>query len=392
MSEEQILSVSAVNNYISSVFRAEELLHNINVAGEVSNMRVSKGHSYFILKDEKCQLNCSCFNCAKTYMPKDGESVIIRGSVDYYAIGGRLSFNADYIKPLGQGLLAFKLAQLKEKLQNEGLFDERFKKPIPSYPTDVCVITSFNGAVIKDIKRTIRRKNDLISIYIKDVKVQGKDAHLEIIDALNAVDKMNYDVIIIARGGGSAEDLMTFNEESLVRAIFKCSTPIISAVGHESDVTLCDDVADYRAATPTAAAEKVAYDVDALKYYLIDCSKKMKLALDNQVAIKQKDLKNKSEIIKSQTKLTFIQGDRTLHDYLQKLKTLIDKKIMTAEGDCAKISARLTADNPLGILQKGYWYVSKDGKAVVSATQLDKGDSVSLKTHDGVVKATVTEV
>ena len=160
---------------------------------------------------------------------------------------------------------------LKIQLAKEGLFDVEHKKPIPLYPFDVCVITSFTGAVIRDIKKTVRRKNDLINIYIKDVKVQGKDAHKEIIDALEVVDKMNYDVIIIARGGGSAEDLMPFNEEQLVRAIFRCKTPIISAVGHESDVTLCDEVADYRAATPTAAAEKIAYDTQELREYLAYC-------------------------------------------------------------------------------------------------------------------------
>ena len=342
MMEEQILNVTAVNNYISSVFRAEELLHNISVAGEISNMRIAKGHAYFILKDEKSQLNCSCFNCSKTYTPKDGESVIIKGSVDYYSAGGRLSFNADAIKPLGQGMLAFKLAKLKEKLTGEGLFDIRFKKPIPPYPTDVCVITAYNGAVIKDIKRTIRRKNDLINIYIKDVKVQGKDAHLEIIDALDSVDKMNYDVIIIARGGGSAEDLMTFNEESLVRAIFRCNTPIISAVGHESDVTLCDEVADYRAATPTAAAEKVAYSVDDLKAYI-----------DSQVQLKQRDLKARTDFIKSQTMLLFVQNARKIKDYAQSLKVAIDNKLHTAGANYDKISARLTADNPLAVMQRG---------------------------------------
>lgn len=392
MMEEQILNVTAVNNYISSVFRAEELLHNISVAGEISNMRIAKGHAYFILKDEKSQLNCSCFNCSKTYTPKDGESVIIKGSVDYYSAGGRLSFNADNIKPLGQGMLAFKLAKLKEKLTGEGLFDIRFKKPIPPYPTDVCVITAYNGAVIKDIKRTIRRKNDLIDIYIKDVKVQGKDAHLEIIDALDSVDKMNYDVIIIARGGGSAEDLMTFNEESLVRAIFRCNTPIISAVGHESDVTLCDEVADYRAATPTAAAEKVAYSVDDLKAYINQCGRQMKSSIDSQVQLKQRDLKARTDFIKSQTKLLFVQNARKIKDYAQSLKVAIDNKLHTAEANYDKILARLTADNPLAVMQRGYWYVSKDGAIVSSAKGLNVNDEVSLKTHDGEIKAKITEV
>ena len=263
-----IISVTALNTVINMIFKAEEHLHDIQVAGEVSGFKVFKGHGYFTLKDEKCQISCTCFNCAKTYQPKDGESVIVKGSVDYYAAGGRLNFNVDSIQAVGKGLLAIKLEMLKNRLRQEGYFDEAHKKPIPQYPSNICVITSFNGAVIKDIKRTVRRKNDLINIFIKDVKVQGKDAHIEIVDALEKVDAMGFDVIIIARGGGSFEDLLPFNEELLVKAIYACKTPVISAVGHESDVTLCDEAADYRAATPTAAAEYVAYDVIQLKEYV----------------------------------------------------------------------------------------------------------------------------
>ena len=390
--EGNILNVTALNGYINSVFRAEELLHNINVAGEVSGFKVAKGHAYFILKDENCQISCNCFNYVKTYVPKDGESVVLRGSVDYYAKGGKLNFNVDSITSIGKGLLAYKLEMLKAQLAKEGLFDEVYKKPIPPYPVDVCVITAFNGAVIRDIKKTVRRKNDLINIFIKDVKVQGKDAHKEIIDALDVVDKMNYDVIIIARGGGSAEDLMPFNEEQLVRVIFRCKTPIISAVGHESDVTLCDLVADYRAATPTAAAEKIAYDTQDLREYLAYCGKRMKSVVDNNVAAKAKDLNNKVNVIKAQVTLNFSQNASKINLFAQNLKSLMDRKLAQSESKYETVLARLTADNPLGILQKGYWYVSKDGQAVLSSKVLSKGDEVSLKTHDGQLKATITEV
>lgn len=388
-----ILNVTTLNTYINSIFRAEELLHNINVAGEVSGFKMTKGHAYFTLKDENSQIACNCFNCAKTYMPKDGESVILRGSVDYYAKGGKLNFNVDSITSLGiKGLLAYKLEQLKAQLTKEGLFDIEYKKPIPTYPTDICVITSFSGAVIKDIKKTVRRKNDIINIYIKDVKVQGVDAHKEIIDALEVIDKMNFDVIIIARGGGSAEDLMPFNEEALVRAIFRCKTPVISAVGHESDVTLCDEVADYRAATPTAAAEKIAYDTQELKEYIIYCGRRMKSALENDVAFKAKDLNGKVNLIKSQVTLNYTQNAHIISSYVQNLKSQIEKILAKSEIKYTTALARLTADNPLGILQKGYWYVSKDGQAMLSAKQLQQGDKVSIKTHDGQLKATITEV
>lgn len=387
-----ILNVTALNNYINSIFRAEELLHDINVAGEVSGFKVTKGHAYFTLKDENCQIACNCFNCAKTYIPKDGESVILKGSIDYYAKGGRLNFIVDSITSIGKGLLAYKLELLKAKLAKEGLFDIAYKKPIPPYPTDVCVITSVNGAVINDIKKTVRRKNNIINIYVKDVKVQGLDAHKDIIKAIELVDKMNFDVIIIARGGGSAEDLMPFNEEDLVRAIFRCKTPVISAVGHESDVTLCDEVADYRAATPTAAVEKVAYNEHELKEYFARCSKRMKSALINEVELKAKDLNSKVNLIKSKVMLNYMQKANILNSYAQNLKSQIEKAISRSELRYTNVLTRLTADNPLGILQKGYWYVSKDGQAVSSAKHLQQGDTVSLKTYDGQLNATITEV
>ncbi|MDE6472419.1 MAG: exodeoxyribonuclease VII large subunit [Clostridia bacterium] len=387
-----ILNVTTLNNYINSIFRAEELLHDISVAGEISGFKITKGHAYFTLKDENCQIACNCFNCAKTYIPKDGESVILKGSVDYYSKGGRLNFNVDSITSIGKGLLAYKLELLKVKLAKEGLFDTAYKKAIPPYPTDVCVITSASGAVINDIKKTVRRKNDIINIYVKDVKVQGLDAHKDIIKALEVVDEMNFDVIIIARGGGSAEDLMPFNEEELVRAIFRCKTPIISAVGHESDVTLCDEVADYRSATPTAAAEKIAYDTQELKEHILYCGKRMKSTLLNDIALKAKDLNGKVNSIKSQVKLNYIQNANIINSYIQNLKIQIDKTISKSEGKYTSVLSRLTADNPLGILQKGYWYVSKDGQAVLSAKFLQQGDTVSLKTHDGQLNATITEV
>ena len=387
-----ILNVTTLNGYIHSIFVAEELLHNIQVAGEISGFKVTKGHAYFILKDENSQINCNCFNCAKTYIPKDGESVILKGSVDYYSKGGRLNFNVDSITSIGKGLLAYKLEMLKAQLAKEGLFDEQYKKPIPPFPTDVCVITSITGAVIKDIKKTVRRKNDIINIYVKDVKVQGIDAHKDIINALEAVDDMNFDVIIIARGGGSAEDLMPFNEEQLVRAIFRCKTPIISAVGHESDVTLCDLVADYRAATPTAAAEKIAYDMQAVKEYILDCSRAMSSAIKGEITSREKDLNGKLDLLKKQVQLNFSQNAHKISMYAQNLKNLIDKRLAYVDGKYNTTLARLTADNPLGILQKGYWYVSKDGQAVLSSNDLKMGDNISLKTHDGQLGATITEV
>ncbi len=387
-----IINVTALNTVISSIFRAEEHLHDIQVAGEVSEHKIVKGHAYFVLKDENCQISANCFNCNKTYIPKVGESIIAKGSVDYYAKGGKLNFNVDSITPIGKGILALQFEMLKQKLQSEGYFNEQFKKSIPQYPTNVCIITSYHGAVIKDIKKTVRRKNDLINIFIKDVRVQGTEASKDIIEALELVDKIGYDVIIIARGGGSTEDLMPFNDETLVKTIFKCKTPIISAVGHETDVTLCDMVADYRAATPTAAAEYIAYDTELLKEYFASILIKMSKYTKRRVEEGEKELKSKLGYINSAMKLKYSSNARIVEQYLMKVTNSAEKMQTGIEHRLANAIAKLKILNPLAVLEKGYWVMNKEGKPVFEAKNLAVGDSVSLQTKNCKVKARILEV
>ncbi len=387
-----IINVTALNTVINSIFRAEEHLHNIQVAGEISGFSIKNGHGYFELKDENCKIACNCFNCAKTYIPKNGEAVIVRGSVDYYAKAGKLNFNVDSITLAGQGLLALQLEMLRQQLEKEGLFDQRFKKDIPKYPSNVCVITSRSGAVIKDIKKTIRRKNDLIDIFIKDVRVQGTEAVKDIVKALEAVDGKGFDVLIIARGGGSAEELMPFNDESLVRAVFRCRTPVISAVGHESDVTLCDRVADHRAATPTAAAECIAYDTQELKSYLEYVLQKMRSSVSKKVDDGEKELVAKLKYINSLIKSVYSDNNYEISRVFERLKTAARNSYIAAERKLDYAISALKANNPLDIMAKGYWHVSKDGASVVSTKELFIGDSLTMRSKDGKVIARVLEV
>lgn len=260
---ENTISVSEVNATIKACIDAP-IFKGLEVFGEISGYKFSGAHAYFTLKDKNSQLSCVCFYAQKTYVPKDGESVIVRGSLDYYVKGGRLSLQASSITPVGQGMLFLEFERLKAKLQAEGLFDESHKKPIPQFAKNVLVVTSKTGAVIRDIVTTVRRKNPVIDIVVKDVRVQGEGAGKEIAKVLERVDNLGYDIIVIARGGGSLEDLAPFYDETLVRAVYKMKTPVVSAVGHETDFSLCDFVADKRAATPTAAGELVAYDYYAL--------------------------------------------------------------------------------------------------------------------------------
>ena len=230
MNERQLVTVTEFCTVIKRIFQAEEMLKNIAIVGEISGFRASGAHSYFSLKDSGAILPCSCFNYKKTYVPKEGEKVIVIGSPDYYVQGGRFSFIVSQIEPQGIGLLYQKIEELKKKLADEGIFDAAHKKPIPKFPKNVIVVTSKSGAVIRDICRTIRKYNDNIDIVVKDVKVQGEFAAREITSALYAVDKLGYDCCILARGGGSLEDLMPFYDEKVVRAVYDMKTPIISAI------------------------------------------------------------------------------------------------------------------------------------------------------------------
>ena len=254
---QQSISVTELNQTIKSVFFDNSFFNNLYVYGEISGYSVRGGHAYFTLKDKESQIAATIWSVARFGLNiKEGDSVILLGGVDYWTKGGKLSFIAKNIIPMGKGLLFLEFEKLKLKLEEEGLFAEEHKKPIPKYPKKILVITSKDGAVIRDINSTIRKYNPVIDIVVKDVRVQGESAAREIVKAREACDKLNYDVIIIARGGGSLEDLAPFYDENLARAVYNMNTPVISAVGHETDFSICDFVADYRAETPTAAADR----------------------------------------------------------------------------------------------------------------------------------------
>lgn len=392
MNAPRYLSVSVLNTYIHNVFVAEELLHDIDVVGEVSGISVVRGHAYFTLKDKDAQIACNSFNCSKTYLPRNGDLIIVRGSVSYYGKNGKLSLNADVITPYGAGLLALKLEELKNKLAKEGIFDAAHKKPLPTYPSDICVLTSTSGAVIRDIITTIRRYNDLININVYGVQVQGENSAESIVKALAVTDKLGFDVIIIARGGGSAEDLMPFNDEALVRSVYAAQTPVISAVGHETDYTLCDLVADVRAATPTAAAELVAYDLGEIKRYLSDFAANAKKTLADKVRQASGKLSMTSARMLSAASALSASAGAALG---------ISYRSMTAAADAlykAKISAyersllALSSANPVGILEKGFFTVKKGETRIKDVSELCVGDKIILGSKHGSATAAVESV
>lgn len=388
---EKTVSVSEVNATIKACIDSP-VFQGLEVFGEVSGFKYSGPHAYFTLKDKFSQLSCVCFNARKTYNPKDGESVIVKGSLDYWTKGGRLSLQASSIEPVGQGALALEFERLKEKLKTEGLFEEAHKKPIPAYCKSVLVVTSKTGAVIRDIVTTVRRKNPVIDITVRDVRVQGEGAAHEISGVLKRVDSLGYDVIVIARGGGSLEDLAPFYDEELVRTVYAMSTPVVSAVGHETDFSLCDFVADRRAPTPTAAGELVAYDY----YELVRAVRQdvSRLTLNAKRAFERKSSAAQLSFNRLRVKATsfYAEKERRVERLLMSAKQLTERKIVNAEAACRLLAGKLDGLSPLKVLSRGYFRLQIADRTISGVCDVNVGDELKAVGSDGAISATVTAV
>lgn len=388
---ENTVSVSEVNATIKACIDAP-IFKGLEVFGEVSGFKFSGPHAYFTLRDKNSQLSCVCFYGAKTYNPKDGESVIVRGNLDYYVKGGRLSLQVNNIRPVGQGLLFLEFERLKAKLEAEGLFDVSHKKQIPQYAKNVLVVTSKTGAVIRDIVTTVRRKNPVIDIVVRDVRVQGEGAGHDIAGVLRRVDTLGYDVIVIARGGGSLEDLAPFYDEELVRAVYDMNTPVVSAVGHETDFSLCDFVADARAATPTAAGELVAYDY----YSMVEEVKTSMRRLSMYAVRSYKNASTKAQLCFGRLKTaanSFYGGRaRKVERLIQAAKTNVIRKFDIAGARAEKATDALDKLSPLKTLKRGYFRLQIGDNTVGRVADIKIGDSITAIGGDGTVKAEVKEV
>lgn len=392
MPEIKSITVSQLNNWIHNVFVAEELLHNIVVLGEVSGFKISGPHAYFTLKDSGAAIAVNDFSYRSRYIPKEGEQVFIKCNVDFYAKNGKLSLNVIDIIPNGEGALAVKLAKLKTKLESEGYFDITKKKPLPPYPKRVAVITSKTGAVIRDIITTTRRYNPIIDLVIYDCRVQGEGAEKELANAIKIVDELHYDCIIIARGGGSLEDLLPFNTEEIVHAIYNAKTPIISAVGHETDFTFSDFAADVRAATPTAAAELVAYSVIDLQQYYLDIINKLNKLLLNKIDLATKNYTISYTKLKNSFNNYYLNNMNYAKNQLTKMNNCIDNILRTSQFNLEKLITKLDLTNPTTIFKKGYMFTQINDKIVKSIKDVSVGDQVNLKSYDGEAVAKILEV
>ncbi len=387
------VTVSQLNAYVKECLALDVVLADITVKGEVSGLKMhSSGHIYFTLKDESAAIKCAFFkphSLKLDFKLKDGMKVSARGRVTLYERDGQYQLNVFEMKEDGLGELYQKLEKLKQKLQEEGLFDDKYKKPVPQFAKKIGVVTSPTGAVIRDIYNVATRRCPKISILLAPVSVQGEDAPRSICLGLELLDKRDdIDVIIVGRGGGSIEDLWCFNDESVVRTIFKCKKPIISAVGHETDFTLSDFVADLRAPTPSAAAELAVFD-----YYdtLLDLDQNQ----NRLVRLIDSKLIEKNALVQEYAS-SFEDPMHIIDNYKNKLafltEKLCDKSLVeNKENKLNTLCGKLDALSPLKVLSRGYSVVSKEGKILKDSKNVKKGDLLLIKLHKGKVEAEVKD-
>lgn len=395
-----VLSVSQLNRYIKMNFDADENLANIFISGEISNFtnHYRTGHLYFTLKDDSAAVRAVMFNSSAKrlkFMPEDGMKVIARGRVSVYEASGQYQLYVDDMQPDGVGALNLAYEQLKEKLQKEGLFSELHKKPLPPYPEKVGVITSPTGAAVRDIINVLGRRFPYAEIVFCPVLVQGEGAHLQLTDAVNLFNSERAaDVIIIGRGGGSIEDLWEFNDDGLARAVYNSDIPVISAVGHETDFTICDFVADMRAPTPSAAAELAVPDANELQYALSALKNRMFLNVSSGIA----DRRSRLEYLMSKGALK--SPDEMLSNRSQRLDTAFSKMLSSYENriggkkvEFISAATALSKLDPMSVLMRGFAFVSdKNGKNVYSSQALAKGDKINVRFHDGSAVCEVKEI
>ncbi|MCD7950861.1 MAG: exodeoxyribonuclease VII large subunit [Erysipelotrichaceae bacterium] len=410
------LSVYALNRYIKAQMDDDAYLANIYIKGEVSNYRPHpSGHLYFTLKDEHARINAIMFASSARHMNfklENGMQVLIHGYVSVYETSGQYQLYVRSMQKDGIGLLHEKYELLKKQLELEGLFDSSHKKDIPSYPKSIAVLSAKQGAAVQDIVRTIHLRFPITRVIIFPIPVQGKDAYKRIIEILKNVDKIGFDTIIIARGGGSIEDLWNFNEEALARCVYSCSTPIISGIGHETDFTICDFVSDYRAVTPTAAAIKATPDKsemmkhvrllnEQLIYHINQYLKFQKDKLDrlqksyylmNPEALYSNEilkLMNLQDRVSHLSQVFVINNRQKLNNNINLLIQNIDKLLLNKENQLKQDMISLDALSPLKVMQRGYTLVNKDDRMIKSVKQLKKNDDITIQFFDGTIKAKV---
>jgi exodeoxyribonuclease VII large subunit len=393
---DRIFSVSELNDHIKGLFDSDGTLASVHVKGELSNYKVyPSGHHYFTLKDADGSLRCVMFkgNATKLrFKPENGMSIVAFGRVAVYPRDGAYQLYVSEVAPDGVGELYIAFEQLKERLFKEGLFDERHKKPLPRYPKAIAVITSSAGAAVRDIIRILGSRWPMTKVIVIPVRVQGVEAPPEIAGAIKYANAHNIaDIIITGRGGGSLEDLWAFNDERVARAIFASAIPVISAVGHEPDVTVADFVADMRAATPSNAAELAVPDLSDVRYALQAADIRLRQAVNRELKSRRQRLDELSSKRVLQSPRYYIDDKRLLLDHSQdRLASALQRKIYSSREKYARLAASLDAMSPLKVLGRGYAIARRaDGVVVKQASDVTAGDRVTVRLKEEEIKCVV---
>lgn len=392
-----VYSVGQVNAYIKNMFAQDFMLNRISVKGEVSNCKYhTSGHIYFTIKDASGTISAIMFAGNRKglkFAMKEGDKVVVTGSVEVYERDGKYQLYAREIELDGAGNLYLKFEALKQELEEMGMFAPEYKKPIPKYARRIGVVTAPTGAAVQDIRNIATRRNPYVQLILYPALVQGDGAVASIINGIQALDQLGVDVMIVGRGGGSIEDLWAFNEEAVARAIFECETPIISAVGHETDTTIADFVADLRAPTPSAAAELAVFDYRLIEEQIFSYQSQMERLLRQQIETAR------LRIFHMQTELRYLSPENKLREnrrYALELEERVEARmkqiIEQKRHRLALLSGQLEGMSPAKKLSQGYSYVADaSGKAVTDAAMVKENDVLDIHLLKGSLKAVVTE-
>ncbi len=391
------LDISEANSYIKTILINDPILYNLRVKGEISNFKIhSSGNVYLTLKDEKSKLKCIIFrsNFDKELNLDDGIKVTASGYISVYERDGSYQLYINEVEKEGIGNLYIEFNKLKEKLRKEGLFDTKHKKEIPKMPKSIGIVTSPTGAVIKDIINVTKRRFPKVDIKLYPVNVQGDTSAQDICEGIKFFnDRKNVDTIIVGRGGGSLEELWSFNEEVVAREVFKSSIPIISAVGHETDFTICDFVSDMRAPTPSAAAEIATPDLSQIYYKLQNIQSRMNISLNSRVSLDNAKLENTFDKINDYIKNYIIRDKIIQIDQIyDRINLRLEQNLETSKEKLLKNGAILHSLSPLATINRGYSIVEKDNKIINSIEDINIEEEINVILKDGNIECSINKI
>ena len=393
--QQNVYAVSEVTRYIKHVLEGDHILTNVEVSGEISNLTYhGSGHVYFSIKDAEAQLSCVMF---RTYAQQAirlqrGDQVVVGGSISVYAPRGNYQLMVRRVRKAGVGGLYQQFLALKEKLQKEGLFEAVHKKAIPLFPRTIALLTSPTGAAVRDIMRTLQRRYPHVRVILLPTVVQGNQGASSIIQNLKEAARLSPDVILLGRGGGSIEDLWNFNEEAVARAIFDCEIPVITGIGHETDFTIADFVADLRTSTPTAAAEHAVPESLGIRQLLADYLQQMEQSLQYYADFKRQILDDYSRRMAQAIENSLREKRHDLDTYNQQLGVAMENSLREKRHALALLETKLNASDMTSLLEQGYTLSLHDGKILRSAKKLKAGQKIETIFKDGRTKSTIDEV